>query len=95
MSDLFLGIIAAAVLVMAAIQVAAIVIALRFVRRLDQFAGRFEQELRPVIDGLKALTADASRATSAFRSVMSIFRGEPRKANTTAARDDEGPLFVG
>jgi hypothetical protein len=93
-SDLFLGLIAVALLVMAAIQVAAIVVALRFIRRLDQFAGRLEQEIRPVIDGLKALTTDATRATSAFRSVLSIFRAD-RKARPAAARDDEGPLFVG
>lgn len=93
MSDLFLGLIAAAVLIMAAIQVAAILVALRFIRRLDRFADRLEHEIRPVAASLRALTADATRATTAFRSFLGVFRGARRGGRTAA--DEEGPLFVG
>lgn len=61
---MFLGLIAAAVLVMAAIQVAAIVLAARAARRLDRLADRLEQDIRPVVTSLQALTADAARATA-------------------------------
>ena len=94
MSDWFLGIIAISVLVMAVIQVTAIVVALLFIRRLEQMVGRLEREIRPVVASLKALSADATRATSAFRSVLSIFRSG-RKDGSSTAHDEEGPLFVG
>jgi len=93
-SDVFLGIIAVAVLVMAAIQVAAVVIAARLARRLDRFADRLEQDIRPVVASLQALTADAARATSVFRAILSIFRG-PEKDARPAGTEEEGPLFIG
>ena len=64
MSDVFLGLIAAAVLVMAAIQVAAVVFAARAARRLDRLIDRFEQDIRPMVVNLQTLTADAARATT-------------------------------
>ena len=64
MTDLFLGVIAAAVLVMAAIQVAAVVVAARAARRIDRIADRFERDIQPVVASLQALTADAARATA-------------------------------
>ena len=94
MSELFLGLIAAAVLVMAAIHVAAVLIAARLARRLDQFADRLEEDLRPVVASLQALTADAARATSVFKAFLNIFRG-PQKASAAAAAEEEGPLFIG
>jgi len=63
-SDVFLGVIAAAVLVMAVIQVAAVVLAARAARRLDRLADRLEQDIRPIVVSLQALTADAARATT-------------------------------
>jgi hypothetical protein len=93
-SDFFLGVIALGVFVMAAIQVAVILIALRFVRRLDRMADGIEEELRPVIASLRALAADATRATGALRSLLSVFTGA-RKEGRTGGADEEGPLFVG
>jgi outer membrane murein-binding lipoprotein Lpp len=93
-SDVFLGIIAVAVLVMASIQVAAIVVVARMARRLDRFADRLEQDIRPVVASLQALTADAARATSVFKAILAIFRG-PRKENRTGTADEEDPLFIG
>lgn len=64
MSDLFLGIIAAAVLVMAIIQVAAIVFALRAARRAGEAVSRLEQDVRPIVTSLQTISADAARASS-------------------------------
>ena len=63
MTNLFLGIIAVAVLVMAVIQVAAVVFALAAARRIGQVADRIEQDLRPVVTNLQAMTSDAARAS--------------------------------
>jgi len=64
MTELFLGIIALAVLVMAAIQVAAIVLAAKTARRVDRLADRLEQDLRPIVNNLRTATAEAARASS-------------------------------
>lgn len=92
MSDFLLGVIALAVLVMAAIQVAAIVIAARLARRMDRFAGRLEADLRPIVASLQALTEDAARATSVFKSILAIFKGRRAKP---AGVDEDDPLFIG
>lgn len=63
MTELFLGIIAVAVLVMAAIQVAAVVLAARTARRVDRLADRLEQDLRPIVTNLQTVTSEAARAS--------------------------------
>jgi hypothetical protein len=63
-SDLFLGIIALSVLVMAAVQVAVIIMALRATQRMSSLAQQLEQDLRPVVSNLQTITADAARATA-------------------------------
>lgn len=95
MSDLFLGVIAAGVLVMAAIQVAAVVVAARLARRVDRFAGRLEEDLRPIVTGLQALTEDAARATSVFKSILALVRGSRARDGRAGAVDEEDPLFIG
>ena len=70
MTNLFLGIIAVAVLVMAVIQVAAIVFAMSAARRIGQVADRLEQDLRPVMSNLQAITSEAARATSLAAAQM-------------------------
>ena len=64
MNDLFLGIIALAVVVMAAIQVGAVIVAARVAKRLDRLATQIEQDIKPVFQNLHALTAEATRATA-------------------------------
>ena len=64
MTELFLGIIALAVLVMAVIQVAAVVLAARTARRVDRLADRLEQDLRPIVSNLQTVTAEAARASA-------------------------------
>jgi hypothetical protein len=63
-NDLFLGIIALAVVVMAAIQVGAVIVAARVAKRLDRLATQIEQDIKPVFQNLHALTAEATRATA-------------------------------
>lgn len=60
----FLGAIALATVVMAAIQIGAIVYGARLARRTDRLVTRLEQDLGPIVERLNAMSADASRAAS-------------------------------
>lgn len=62
--ELFLGIIALAVVVMAAIQVAAILAGIRLARRVEQLATQIDQEIKPLIANLSALSSEAARAAA-------------------------------
>ena len=64
MNDVFLGIIAVSVLMMAIVQVAVVVLALRTSERITRLTSQFEQEIRPVVANLQTITADAARATA-------------------------------
>ena len=63
MTDLFLGIIAAAVVVMAGIQVTVIVFAARAARRIGEVAARLEEGVLPVLTNLQKVSADAARVS--------------------------------
>jgi hypothetical protein len=62
--ELFLGVIAVAVMIMALIQVAAIVAGIRLARRVDQIATQLDQEIKPLIANLIAFSSEASRAAA-------------------------------
>ncbi|OFW45566.1 MAG: hypothetical protein A3J29_15105 [Acidobacteria bacterium RIFCSPLOWO2_12_FULL_67_14b] len=62
--ELLLGVIAFAVLVMALIQVAAIVAGIRLARRVDQIATQLDQDVRPLIVNLTALSSEAARTAA-------------------------------
>ena len=62
--ELFLGIIAFAVVVMAMIQVGAIVAGIRLARRVDQLTTQLDQEIKPLIANLTTLSAEAARAAA-------------------------------
>ena len=64
MTDVFLGIIAVSVLVMASIQVAAAVWAARTARKVDDVVARIERDLQPILQSLQALSAEAARAAA-------------------------------
>jgi hypothetical protein len=64
MTDLYLGLIALGVLVMAAIQVAAVVSAMKAARRVGEMATRFEQDVRPIVANLQKVSEEAARASS-------------------------------
>jgi hypothetical protein len=63
-NDVFLGIIAVAVALMATIQVGAIIVAARLAKRVDRLADRIEQDIRPVFHNLNVMSAEAARAAS-------------------------------
>ena len=63
-AELLLGVIAFAVLVMAIVQVGAIVAGLRVARRVEQIAADIETGVKPLIANLTAVTADASKAAN-------------------------------
>jgi hypothetical protein len=62
--ELFLGIIAFAVMVMALIQVGAIFAGIRLAKRVDQLATQIDLEIKPLIANLTTLSSEASRAAS-------------------------------
>ena len=64
LSEAFLGLIALAVLAMAAGQVAAVVLAARAARRLGETVTRLEENIRPIVANVEAMSADAARATA-------------------------------
>jgi predicted PurR-regulated permease PerM len=69
-TNFLLGIIAVAVLVMAVIQVAAIVFAMSAARRIGQVADRLERNLNPVVSNLQTITADAARVSTLAAAQM-------------------------
>ena len=62
--ELFLGIIAFAVLIMALIQVYAIFAGIRLARRVDQLATKLDQEIKPLMANLETLSSEAARAAA-------------------------------
>ncbi len=62
--ELFLGIIAFAVMVMALIQVGAIVAGIRLARRVDQIATQLDHDIKPLLANLTALSSEAARAAA-------------------------------
>jgi hypothetical protein len=64
LDQIFLGLIALAVLAMAGGQVAAVVFGMRAARRLGDTLNRLEQDVRPIMANVQAMSADAKRATA-------------------------------
>ncbi len=62
--ELLLGIIAVSVMIMALIQVGAIVAGIRLAKRVDQLATQIDREIKPLIANLTALSSEAARAAS-------------------------------
>ena len=63
-TDVFLGVIAAATLATAIIQIGVLVAAGRLAMRMMHLADRVERELKPIFGHLDAIGRDASRAAS-------------------------------
>ena len=73
MSDLFLGIIAISVLVMALIQVGAVLAAFRVAKRVEEVSRRIETDIKPLITNLTDVTTELSRtAVMATRQVERV-----------------------
>ena len=63
-SEVFLGLIAGAVVVIAAVQVGMVVVLLRVSRRVDALAAQVERELTPLATRLRAVADNLQQATS-------------------------------
>lgn len=63
-NDIFLGLIALGVMVMASIQVGAVIFAMRAARRVEGAIGQLQQDVRPIVANLHTISADAARVTS-------------------------------
>jgi hypothetical protein len=73
--ETFLGLIAFGVLVMAAIQVGAIIAGLRLAKRVDQIARRIDDDIAPLLANLTVVSSEAARAaTLAARQVERLDR---------------------
>jgi hypothetical protein len=63
-SELLLGAIALGVVIMAAIQVGALIYGSRLARRIEALVGRVERDTAPMIERLTAMSGEASRAAA-------------------------------
>ena len=63
-SPVFLGVIAAAVLVMALIQVGAVIAAARLANHVNRLAQQVEREVAPLVANLHTIGAEAARASA-------------------------------
>lgn len=86
MTDVFLGIIAVAVLVMATIQVAAVVFAARAARRVGDAVSRLGDEVRPIVRNLQMMSAEAARATTS--AAAQVERAEQVLADVSRRADE-------
>jgi hypothetical protein len=60
----FLGAIAVAVVVMALIQVGAVIYAARLARRTEALVGRLERDVQPMLERLTVMSGEAARAAT-------------------------------
>jgi len=87
--ELFLGIIAFAMLVMALIQVGAIFAGLRLAKRVDQIATQLDRDIKPILANLTTLSNEATRtAALAAKQVErfdQVFAELAQRVDTTLA----------
>jgi hypothetical protein len=87
-APVFLGVIALATLVMAAIQVGALIYGARAAQRLEQTLGRVEADLKPVLERARQVSDDAARmsalATVQVERVDKVFQDLSRRVDETA-----------
>lgn len=86
-STAFLGLIAAAAIVMAVVQVAIVVVVVRLVKRVDATLVRVERELGPLVERLTQMADNlqraASHASTQIERVDHALAGAGRRANAT------------
>ena len=64
MNDVFMGVAAVAVLVMAIAQVAVAIIAVRMAKQVSQTTTKLERDIRPIVAHLQTITTNAAAATT-------------------------------
>jgi hypothetical protein len=87
-SEMFLGVIAFGTLIMALIQVGAVIAAVRLARQAQQMMASVQQEVRPLIARANALADEASRtvalATAQAQKVDRVVTDLSRRVEETA-----------
>jgi hypothetical protein len=87
-SEIFLGVIAVATVIMALIQVGAIIAAMRLARQAQEMMASVQQDVRPLIAKVNALADEASRtvalATSQAQKVDRVVTDLSRRVEETA-----------
>jgi len=88
LSDLFLGVIAAATLVMALVQVGAIIAAFRLTRQAQQAIQSVHQEVKPLLARAQSIAEEASRtvvlATAQAQKVDRLITDLSQRVDETA-----------
>jgi hypothetical protein len=88
-NPIFLGVIALATLIMALIQVGAIVFAARLARQMQQLAATVQQDIRPLIARANAIAEEASKtaslATAQAQKIDRLVTDLTRRADETTA----------
>jgi hypothetical protein len=88
-SDVFLGVIAAATLIMALIQIGAVIAALRLARQAQEAITSVQRDIRPLLAKANAIAEDASRtvalATAQAQKVDRVVTELSRRIEDTAA----------
>jgi hypothetical protein len=84
--SVYLGIIAFALLVMAAVQVGVVIVLLRLARRVDVLATRVETELGPLAERLLAVAANLQQASSL--AAVQVERVDRMLASVTRRAED-------
>ena len=89
LSGLFLGVIALATLIMASIQIGALVIAVRLGREVKQLASTVQNDLRPLIARATMIADDAARtaalATTQAQKLDRLITDVSRRVDETSA----------
>jgi hypothetical protein len=87
--DVFLGVIAAATLIMALIQIGAIIAALRLARQAQEVIASVQRDIRPLVDKAHAMAEEASRtvalAAAQAQKVDRVVTDLSRRVEETAA----------
>jgi fibrillarin-like rRNA methylase len=87
-APVFLGVIAVATLVMAVAQVGSIIYGARAVQRIEQILGRFEADLKPVIERARMVSEDAAKmsalAAVQVERVDQVFQDLSQRIDETA-----------
>jgi hypothetical protein len=88
-SEVFLGVIASATLIMAVIQIGAILAALRLAKQAQQMIASVQQEVRPLIAKANGIADEATRtvalATAQAQKVDHVVTDLSRRVEETAA----------
>jgi hypothetical protein len=88
-SEVFLGVIASATLIMAVIQIGAIVAALRLAKQAQQMIASVQQDVRPLIAKANGIADEATRtvalATAQAQKVDGVVTDLSRRVEETAA----------